>query len=152
MPRIVYVTISYMIYTNKTYKKLHVDYDRYQCVYCGELADTMDHVPPRDISERMELEIDHILVPSCNECNRTLSNLFLLTLAERAEYIKRKYAKKYRKYNHSVKWDTDELNELDGSLKMFVSGCQHEYNRIRDRFKKLDHRAFHSDSDLHEYG
>ena len=137
-----------MIYTDKFYKKLHIENDHYQCVYCGELADTMDHVPPRSISERMDLEINHILVPSCKECNTALSNLFLLTLAERAEHIKSRYIKKYKKYNRSVKWDSDELSELDGSLKTYILGCQYEYNRIRDRLKNLDHRAFHSDSDL----
>lgn len=124
------------------------DGDKYTCIYCGELADTEDHVPPQSIAENMTLDMEHILVPSCNECNSTLNKLYLLKIDERAAHLKTRYAKKYRKYNRVVSWDKSEIDELDGSLRTFIRGSQYEYERLRDRLRTLDHRIYHGDTDL----
>jgi hypothetical protein len=62
------------------------------CAYCGEAGDTLDHVPPRNISQKFFLAgtgLKHHTVISCYFCNRTLSDkALLLTLESRRAYIK----------------------------------------------------------------
>ena len=42
------------------------------CVYCGALATSRDHVPPRFLLEE-PLPRDLLTVPSCSDCNRSFS-------------------------------------------------------------------------------
>lgn len=134
--------------TNKTYKKYGYLEDRYSCVYCGELADTVDHVPPVQISNNLDLEMTHMLVPACRECNSTLTDKFLLHLDERAEHLLHRYKKKYKKHDSVVAWDEEEIEELSGSLQTYIRGCQLEYQRFRERISHLRQRILISEHDL----
>ena len=42
------------------------------CVYCGALASSRDHVPPRSLLEK-PLPRDLLTVPSCSDCNHSFS-------------------------------------------------------------------------------
>lgn len=135
------------------YTRKYVIGDRYECVYCGELADTVEHCPPvsivgPEIEERYKDLL--LLVPACNECNAALGNRYLLTLEDRAEWLVSYYKRKYKKFNRAVAWDDDELEELTGGLKDYVGGCQTEYERIRTRLEALRHRIAVGGSDLEE--
>ena len=134
--------------TNKTYKRYGYPEDLYSCVYCGEVADTLDHVPPVRIAESLDLEMTHMLVPACRECNSTLSAKYLLYLDERAEHLLQRYKTKYKKHDSAVAWDEDEIEELSGSLKTYIRGCQLEYQRFRERISSLRHRIQLSELDL----
>jgi len=134
--------------TNKTYKKYGYVEHTYSCVYCGELADTLDHVPPVAISANLDLEMKHMVVPACRECNSTLHDKFLLRLDDRAEHLLNRYKTKYKKHDSTVAWDEDEIEELSGHLKTYIRGCQHEYQRFRDRIDHLRQRIRLSEHDL----
>jgi hypothetical protein len=137
--------------THLTYKRLYIDGDKYQCVYCGELADTMEHCPPvslvgPDIEERYKDRL--ILVPACHECNSALGDRYLLTLENRADFLVSFYKKKYKKFDRVVAWDLEELEELDGGLQQYVRGCQNEYLRLRERLQNLRSRSQVGAADL----
>jgi hypothetical protein len=135
------------------YTRKYVIGDRYECVYCGEMADTLEHCPPlilvsNEISEEDRENL--LLVPACRECNTSLGDRYLLTLQDRAEWLVSFYKRKYKKFNRTVAWEEDEIDELDGGLKKFVAGCQTEYDRIRSRLNALRHRMAVGASDLEE--
>lgn len=55
-----------------------------QCIYCGDQANTRDHVPPRSLLERPYPDNLHT-VPSCSKCNHGFSldeQYFLVLLAQ----------------------------------------------------------------------
>lgn len=67
-------------------------YEKYTCVYCEALADTMDHVPPLAIVEALEgcedayrdviRNSDMVVVPACRDCNGKLGSHMRMTVAE----------------------------------------------------------------------
>ena len=135
------------------YTRKYVIGDRYECVYCGELADTLEHCPPLIlVGPELDDEFKEslILVPACHECNTALGDRYLLTLEHRAEWLVSFYKRKYKRFNRAVAWDEDEMDELTGNLKNFVRGCQTEYERIRTRLEALRHRIAVGASDLEE--
>ncbi len=53
------------------------------CTYCGEPADTRDHVPPKVVAP-----FNRKTVPACHRCNCSiLLDKFLITVEERRAYV-----------------------------------------------------------------
>lgn len=51
------------------------------CTYCGEPADTQDHVIPTSVLKSKKT------VPACQNCNGILHNRLVLTVPARAAYV-----------------------------------------------------------------
>ena len=90
------------------------------CVYCGQPADTLDHVPPLnriDDYESLNLQKEYyLLVPSCRSCNCTASDNLESGILERIEVVKDALTKKLKKYLKGIEWDEVELEELGPNL------------------------------------
>lgn len=67
------------------------------CVYCGEDADTKDHIPPMVILHNLSdvpeafadtiMKSDMMWVPACMRCNATAGDAFHLTVGQRWDYL-----------------------------------------------------------------
>lgn len=98
-----------------------------KCYYCGQSADTIDHVPALEVALMLgadnlsESGIKLITVKSCRECNALLGNRAINTLDERAEYIYHRLQKRYKRLINSEEWPDDDLEELGTVLKSYIS-------------------------------
>jgi|DEB0MinimDraft_6_1074348.scaffolds.fasta_scaffold00249_8 hypothetical protein len=70
---------------NSTYKPLS-GVEPFVCFYCGERADTVDHVPPISVAPPIT-EMDRFKVPCCSDCNKRLGNSLQPNLKARAEHL-----------------------------------------------------------------
>ena len=97
------------------------------CIYCGLVADSLDHVIPRawvSIARRKGRGDLGYRVPACMECNSLLGSKALHTVEERKEFIFKRLQSRYR---HTLRvphwWDT-ELDELGPRLRQMVEAYQ----------------------------
>lgn len=98
------------------------------CYYCGVPADSIDHVTPRNILQRMDVLYEELkapaalTVPSCRECNcAILQGHFYETMAERKEAAKDGIKKRYRSLLDAPRWTDAEIAELGDGLGQYVS-------------------------------
>lgn len=105
------------------------------CFYCGTFADSLDHVPP--LSECVERGADFFVnsgiallkIPSCRECNGLLGARPVYCPLERRQFIHEKLQKRYKKQIAAVKWTSDELEGLSGSLLKYVR-AQDDFTQV----------------------
>lgn len=89
-----------------------------QCVYCGDIATTRDHVIPvsfypyRKRSSRYHR--NDWTVPACHECNISLGDKLLITVPGRAVWLLVRYQTKWRKILSTPFWSTDDVATLSG--------------------------------------
>lgn len=96
--------------------------NNYKCMYCGDTAGTIDHVPPQSRRETLkELGLDkqceYVEVRCCMECNLLLSDKPFWTIKDRRNYIKVALKDKYKKLLDMPSWTSKEINELSHSLR-----------------------------------
>lgn len=103
--------------------------DPYECVYCGEPAEHIDHVLPVRYSnwrdgltpeERAQL----VTVPSCAECNQLAGSRAFRSLIEKRDYIRDRIRRRYAKVLNGPVWTADETAELGDGLRSYVEGKQ----------------------------
>jgi len=97
------------------------------CVYCGMMADTEDHFPPRSYG------ISGLLLPACRECNSFASDSYPTNFEKRVAYVKKKIAVRYKKHLKTAVFDEEELNSLNGNLKRSVVLWQQQRRIIVSR-------------------
>ena len=95
---------------------VHPDYPATDCVYCGELATTKDHLLPRSYTGEAERLLIPT-VPACIECNSTLNDIFMPDVIERREYLKNKYRKKYKNLLKIIWYSDEDLMEFGPQLR-----------------------------------
>lgn len=104
--------------------------NRYVCHYCGQAAETLDHVPPR-ASWRTDCE--RFRVPSCNECNCLAGDTFHATFAERAEYIKARLSRRYAKALEQPEWTASELRGMGATMRKAIKQAMALKTLVRSR-------------------
>lgn len=94
-----------------------------RCAYCGETADSMDHVVPvstlaggRSAATR---DREHC-VPCCRECNSLLGDRGGDTVGSRAGYLAAVYRVRYAQALAQPHWFEDEIDELGPNLRAEV--------------------------------
>ena len=93
------------------------------CVYCGQPADSIDHIPPRSLRSflpEIGLVAKEQEVHACRECNCVLGARPILTIGERRAFVKLWLKKRYRKYLHIPSWTQTDLAELSPTLRKYV--------------------------------
>lgn len=80
------------------------------CFYCGESSTDVEHVVPR------RCELPTWTVPACHECNGIAGSKLFDGVLEKAEFIRERRRKKYRKLLKTPVWEEDELEELSTKL------------------------------------
>lgn len=69
-----------------------------RCTYCGDLASTVDHVPPRAIRP-----YNINTVPACMMCNcQILGGINMMTVRERQEYVRAFLRTSHKRW--AIKW------------------------------------------------
>ena len=98
---------------------IHPDYPSDDCVYCGELASTRDHLLPRNFTgnaDRLRVPV----VPACNECNSTLNQVHIPDVMERREYLQNKYRTKYKSFLKVIWYGEVDLLEFGPQLRYMI--------------------------------
>ena len=111
---------------------LHPDYDATECVYCGETATEADHLLPKPYTgEALRSVVP--TVPSCRECNCTLGDRFLPDVADRREWLHKRYRTKYKKRLKTVMLGELDLAELGPQLRAALVAQMDEHERLMRR-------------------
>lgn len=105
------------------------------CVYCGDYANSKDHVPAISIAD-LYPSVKKLIVRSCSLCNSLLSNRHYSSLKTRAEYLLVIYPKRFKKIIDSPTWTLKEINEYKGILKRTLIKNFHKKESI---IKKIYH-------------
>lgn len=109
------------------------------CSYCGEYADSWDHVVP--VSYRAEnrslIKKRDNAVPCCRECNTLLGNCFNHSVSTRAEYLIKKLKKKYKSIIRMPKWGEDELEDISGDFSRQIRASMDMKSILCDRFNHI---------------
>jgi hypothetical protein len=117
----------------------------YPCVYCGETATSVDHVPPILLKNEVT-EKDRFCVPSCLECNCTLEAKPLFTVLDRQIWLRLHYRKKYAKILRSRDRSEAELQEYGYTLRTVLEAASEQKRiilaRLSFRITNLDDFRF----------
>ena len=118
------------------------------CYYCGEHgADTLDHtIPysyysPTSVGKKPKARKTDLvpMVDCCNECNITLHNKLIIDVRGRANYLKEKYEKKYKRILRLPDWEEKEIKKLGKSLKATIKKGLIEKESIQERLDYLEY-------------
>lgn len=121
------------------------------CYYCGEHgADTLDHTIPYSYYSSTSVsgakhkpkarKADLVpMVDCCRECNRTLSNKLIIDVRGRANYLKEKYEKKYKRILRLPDWGEKEIKKLGKSLRATIKKGLIEKEFIQERLNYLEY-------------
>jgi hypothetical protein len=112
------------------------------CVYCGVLADSIDHVVPRHLLGRAEaagLDLSRLMrmkdwtVSACCECNSILGGRIFRSMAERRKAAQDGLRKKYRSALSTPDWSEDELDTLGYRMRQKVVSAIALRDNVRQR-------------------
>lgn len=108
------------------------------CVYCGDIASTVDHVPPTTIRERMSAtdreDFEFVVVPACRECNcAILSGKPLYTVEDRTAFVKEALQRRHKRLLAMPDWSDDDLSEMSGSFASGLAGYQSYRDSVKAR-------------------
>lgn len=123
------------------HSRFHWKYERVwsseRCYYCGQLAGTVDHVPPLSVYSALPNrdEYQPKLVSCCSECNSLLGASPLLTLGRRRVYIRKALKHRYRKILSAPDWSEEELDELGPNLRSACWAMQQQKLILKARLK-----------------
>lgn len=130
------------------------------CVYCGNPADTKDHVSPRSLHRHLEMfdastledDIAGALVPACRECNCILGNNPSWLLSNRIKACKQKFFRRHYKALTRVIWDEDEIEECGRSLRSAISAMNRGDLELRARYAFKAPIDFVQEVELYQLG
>lgn len=112
------------------------------CVYCGETATTLDHVPPlsyaasiMDILPNLPKRPRFTIWPACRDCNCRLSGFLLSGLRERRREIRARLSRKYRRLLGEYDWSDEELARFGRNLRSAIEHMEHKRRRIVSRLR-----------------
>lgn len=116
------------------YKRLRLDYS--VCFYCGLLADTVDHIPPKS-AEVLPNRLRE-LIPACRECNSLLGARMPWDKNGRRRLIKRLLRKRYKCFLKPHKWAATDIEDLGPILKSTIESHASSHEILVSR---LSYRA-----------
>jgi len=118
------------------------------CYYCGEFgADTLDHTIPYSyysscsVGKKPKARKSDLvpMVDCCRECNSTLYNKLIIDVRGRADYLKEKYEKKYKRILKLPDWEEKEIKKLGKSLRATIIKGLIEKEAIQERLDYLEY-------------
>lgn len=129
--------------------------DNMDCFYCGDLADSKDHITPHSTKGRKKRCWKTDTVRCCRDCNTLMSDAFPYNFSERIAYLYDKFVKKNKLDKPFVQWDDEDLEDVRGSLRSFIIDSQKK--RQRDEVKashilltKIRVERFQEDVDIED--
>lgn len=121
-----------------TYIRVTISSDPFCCFYCGDIASTIDHVPPLtrvdDYKAYKLLHEMYIKVPACNECNRMLGSSLQESIELRIEHAKDLLSRRHSNLLRNL-WTQQRLDdeEMTGSLRSHLLKASRSQQRLVDR-------------------
>jgi hypothetical protein len=115
---------------------------RYQCAYCGDPADNIDHTTPRwFVKNNPELikRFGLVKVHSCWECNNLAGKIVDRTWQLRKRRIARAVRKRHFRILQTASWTPEEIGELGPLLRQYIGQSDAAADRVRKRLRVLDH-------------
>jgi len=98
-----------------------------KCFYCGEDADTKDHIVPLSYQFSGNRNKVHFtrgqednLVDCCRECNCIAGNKVFMDVYKKKDYIQEFLKQKYKKVINMPFWSEEQIKELGKGLKKEV--------------------------------
>lgn len=93
------------------------------CTYCGEAADTLDHLSPRSFeggTAKLRGGSDPgETVPACRECNSALGSTLCKSVEEKAGVVHKFLKRRYGRVKSPV-WADEELSTLGPTARSAV--------------------------------
>ena len=106
-----------------------------ECVYCGELGNTKDHIPAsfyRSVLSPYHYPFHEVV--ACRECNCAIGGKPLHTLAERQLWIRFYWARKVEKLKPLKPWTNAELMTLRPTLRRKLRRKLNIEGKLRRRY------------------
>lgn len=119
------------------------------CYYCGQPADTIDHVVPTSLLDAIRNSGDvgliaaiterrrKMTVQACRECNLLAGAVYDQTLADRKARIAKRFERRHRRALEMPDWADSELMELSPGLRGYVLNALIERDYLRERLRRL---------------
>lgn len=120
-------------------------YGEYTCVYCGEVADTVDHAPALwAVHARLSVTgATHIngcrKFPACRECNGTLGACVESAMTDRRRICHKRLRRRYARILAIPQWDEADLLELKPTLQQVVRVGINQRERMKLRLRFPEH-------------
>lgn len=119
----------------------------YVCAYCGEPANTLDHVIPWSFLEFRERKhagkAPGLRVWSCSGCNGILGSKMFPSFLDRCSHVSCRLRKKYAKVIDTANcWDESEINQMDGNLKKYIKNSLNLGKIMRQKAEWYESRGF----------
>lgn len=123
------------------------DEEALPCYYCGEPADTVDHVVPQSMLDAARDSGEEVLIAAlqdrrrrmtvacCQECNNLAGAKYHASLIERSEYVRTRLGHRHRKVLTMPDWSATELMELSEQLRNLVLARLIERDLVRRRLR-----------------
>ena len=83
-----------------------------------------------------------LLIPSCNDCNILLSDLWLFDYDERLSKLYYLYLDKIKK---SAEWTNEELDELGWNLRNMIEARQRRREELKQKLENVSEKLRSSD-------
>lgn len=109
-----------------------------KCTYCGQPGDQLDHVIPRSYTQNDSYERKYV-VSCCKECNVHLGNKMFVTIGTRAGYLETRYKQRYATLLKMPEWLEEDIEELQGFLKVKIQQSQLAKKDIEKRLEHLEY-------------
>lgn len=130
-----------MIRQRRVQKPKHGD----SCYYCGKQATQIDHVIPKNMLRNFALSTEPItleniarrvlMVFSCGECNRLLSDTFTESLTEKKKLLKSRLKRRHKKLLEIPDWSPNEIEELGYNLRSYVQNSLDRLFLLKERLR-----------------
>lgn len=126
-----------------------------RCAYCGVTATCFDHVPPiasyPPAYQRRRYKNKKLRnlpgVNACAECNKYLSDIYLLSIKQRAAFLHEKYQSKYKSLLNFPHWTQTEIEELEYDLRSTIVAKLRQKAWVQHRLAVLNCVAYPTEED-----
>lgn len=113
-------------------------YEKNKCIYCGDWFQCRDHVIPVSWQQVFRDYKKGKTVKCCHLCNNLAGDSVHFSPLSKAEYLIKRYQKKFKKILKLPDWSLEKINQLDYSLCSYVIHRQHLKRLIISKLKNLD--------------
>lgn len=98
------------------------------CFYCGDLADSKDHILPQ-----VDGGANGETVLSCRDCNVRMGARGALSIDQRLSLLIESLERKFQLTKPIPEWDDEELEELGHSLRSRIKSAIHQRQNALER-------------------
>lgn len=112
------------------------------CLYCGDPADKVAHVPALNQIRRYRAlglkRETYLLIKCCSQCEKLLGNDVFPGIAERVNALKFRLTRWACKSNSFGRWTQEEIDQLGDSLRSQIAAQMRQDAALQ---RRIDYRA-----------